>query len=45
MELLRHERVTVTTHIGAQTKEAQYRVAVMTTENLLKTLQELGVKL
>ncbi|QKQ99325.1 3-phosphoglycerate dehydrogenase [Metallosphaera tengchongensis] len=45
VELLRHERVTVTAHIGAQTKEAQYRVAVMTTENLLKTLQDLGVKL
>ncbi|MCG3108875.1 Glyoxylate reductase [Metallosphaera sp. J1] len=45
LELLRHERVTVTTHIGAQTKEAQYRVAVMTTENLLRALQELGVKL
>lgn len=41
VELLRHERVTVTTHIGAQTKEAQYRVAVITTENLLKAIQEL----
>jgi D-3-phosphoglycerate dehydrogenase len=44
MELLKHERVTITTHIGAQTKEAQYRVAVMTTQNLLEALAEIGVK-
>jgi len=44
IELLKHERVTVTTHIGAQTKEAQYRVAVMTTQNLLEALAEIGVK-
>ncbi|MQL55324.1 D-2-hydroxyacid dehydrogenase [Acidianus ambivalens] len=44
LELLKHERVTITTHIGAQTKEAQYRVAVTTTENLLNAIKELGVQ-
>ncbi|ARM76518.1 D-2-hydroxyacid dehydrogenase [Acidianus manzaensis] len=44
-ELLKHERVTITTHIGAQTKEAQYRVAVTTTENLINAIKELGVNL
>ncbi|AWR98317.1 3-phosphoglycerate dehydrogenase [Acidianus sulfidivorans JP7] len=44
-ELLKHERVTITTHIGAQTKEAQYRVAVTTTENLINAIKELGVKI
>ncbi|MEM3328650.1 MAG: NAD(P)-dependent oxidoreductase [Saccharolobus sp.] len=43
LKLLKHERVIVTTHIGAQTKEAQRRVAMITTENLLNTLKELGV--
>ncbi|MCI2414960.1 MAG: NAD(P)-binding domain-containing protein [Candidatus Aramenus sp.] len=43
-ELLKHERVIVTTHIGAQTKEAQYRVAVITTQNLLNAIKEIGVK-
>ncbi len=42
-ELLKNERVIVTTHIGAQTKEAQHRVAVVTTNNLVKTLKEIGV--
>ncbi|ACP35411.1 D-isomer specific 2-hydroxyacid dehydrogenase NAD-binding [Sulfolobus islandicus Y.G.57.14] len=43
IKLLRHERVIVTTHIGAQTKEAQYRVAVVTTDNLITSLKEIGV--
>jgi len=43
LALLRHERVIVTTHIGAQTKEAQHRVAVMTTNNLINVLKETGV--
>ncbi|WP_338601569.1 NAD(P)-dependent oxidoreductase [Sulfolobus tengchongensis] len=43
MKLLRHERVIVTTHIGAQTKEAQRRVAVVTTNNLIEALKEIGV--
>jgi D-3-phosphoglycerate dehydrogenase len=45
LELLRHEKVIVTTHIGAQTREAQYRVAVMTTDNLLSALREMGVSI
>lgn len=45
IELLKHERVIVTPHIGAQTMEAQYRVAVTTTENLLNAIKELGVKI
>lgn len=40
IKILNHPRVTVTAHIGAQTKEAQYRVAVQTTQNLLKAVQE-----
>ncbi|MBB5252592.1 D-2-hydroxyacid dehydrogenase [Sulfurisphaera ohwakuensis] len=43
LELLKHERVIVTTHIGAQTKEAQKRVAEMTTQNLLNAMKELGM--
>lgn len=45
LELLKHERVIVTPHIGAQTKEAQYRVALITTQNLLNAIKELGVKI
>lgn len=45
LELLKHERVIVTPHIGAQTKEAQYRVAVVTTQNLLNAIRELGVNI
>ncbi|EZQ06854.1 MULTISPECIES: D-2-hydroxyacid dehydrogenase [Acidianus] len=45
MELLKHERVVITTHIGAQTTEAQYRVAVTTTENIISALKELGVNI
>ncbi|QIW24135.1 3-phosphoglycerate dehydrogenase [Sulfolobus sp. S-194] len=43
LELLKHEKVIVTTHIGAQTKEAQKRVAEMTTQNLLNAMKELGM--
>jgi D-3-phosphoglycerate dehydrogenase len=43
LELLKHERVIVTPHIGAQTKEAQQRVAEMTTQNLLQAMKELGM--
>ena len=43
LELLRHERVIVTTHIGAQTKEAQKRVAQITALNLINVMKELGM--
>ncbi|MGC9105650.1 MAG: NAD(P)-dependent oxidoreductase [Thermoprotei archaeon] len=42
-ELLKHPRVIVTPHIGAQTKEAQLRVAQMTADNLITALKELGL--
>ncbi len=45
IQLAKHERVLITPHIGAQTKEAQYRVAVVTTKNLLQAIQEIGVLL
>jgi D-3-phosphoglycerate dehydrogenase len=45
IQLARHDRVLITPHIGAQTKEAQYRVAVMTTKNLIQAIQEIGVSL
>ncbi|AAY80702.1 NAD(P)-dependent oxidoreductase [Sulfolobus acidocaldarius] len=40
-ELLRHERVIVTPHIGAQTKEAQDRVAEVTAQNLINVMKEM----
>ena len=43
LELLKHERVIVTTHIGAQTKEAQKRVANTTAQNLVNAMKELGM--
>lgn len=43
LELLKHERVIVTTHIGAQTKEAQKRVAHTTAQNLVSAMRELGM--
>ena len=43
MELLKHPRVIVTPHIGAQTKEAQLRVAQMTAENLIAAMKEVGL--
>lgn len=43
LELLKHERVIVTPHIGAQTKEAQQRVAEITLQNLLAAMKELGM--
>jgi len=43
LELLKHERVIVTTHIGAQTKEAQKRVAQVTAQNLINAMKELGM--
>ncbi|BBG23803.1 NAD(P)-dependent oxidoreductase [Sulfuracidifex tepidarius] len=45
VKLAKHERVLITPHIGAQTKEAQYRVAVTTTKNLIEAIKELGVQL
>jgi D-3-phosphoglycerate dehydrogenase len=41
LKLLKHERVIVSPHIGAQTKEAQARIAKMLLENLIKTIEEL----
>lgn len=43
LELLKHERVIVTTHIGAQTVEAQKRVAQTTAQNLVNAMKELGM--
>jgi len=43
LELLKHERVIVTPHIGAQTKEAQQRVAEITLQNLLAAMKEVGM--
>lgn len=41
MELLNMENVVITPHIGAQTAEAQKRVALTTLENIVKTVKEL----
>lgn len=41
-ELIAMDNVLITPHIGAQTYEAQERVARMTLENILKTLEELS---
>ncbi len=43
IEILKHPRVIVTPHIGAQTKEAQRRVAEMTAENLITAMKEVGL--
>jgi D-3-phosphoglycerate dehydrogenase len=42
-EILKHPRVIVTPHIGAQTKEAQLRVAQVTADNLISAMKELGL--
>ncbi len=42
-EVVDLQEVIVTPHIGAQTKEAQLRVAQMTADNLITALKELGL--
>ncbi len=44
LEILNHERVIVSPHIGAQTREAQYRIAIQTTQNLLQAIREVYEK-